>query len=64
MRTYDPFVNSPGGKCFVFSGSISLQAHSEEAKALLGSAKLMRLSEAHELCVPLHISAAATGMRG
>src|SRR5207248_7846187 len=46
MRTYDPLVNSAGEKCCVFSDHIWLQVHSEDAKALLGSTKLMLLCSA------------------
>jgi hypothetical protein len=39
FRTYDPFVNSPADKSFVFWVDMWLQRHSDSAKPLFGSAK-------------------------
>jgi hypothetical protein len=50
MRTYYPFVHSPGVKCFVFSGHTDCRLYLEDANALFGSAKLMLPQSASTAC--------------
>jgi hypothetical protein len=60
FRTSNPVVYSPGVKCFVFSGHISTQAVFRGHGKPCSGAQNGGLFTAHQLCVALHISAAAT----
>src|SRR4051794_36969532 len=50
MRTYDPFVDSPGEKWFVFSDPSDCRRTQRIRKALLRSAKLIPVRSASAAC--------------
>src|SRR5437773_911788 len=50
FRTYDPVVYSPGVKCFVFSGHISMQAAFRRYETLLRKRKSGFVQSASAVC--------------
>jgi hypothetical protein len=63
IRTYNPFVNSPEISR-LFSGPTSGCRGTRTVRNLCSVARSRGLCRAYQLCVSLHISAAATGNAG